>query len=215
AAGGRPAGAIVDDVTASGIEPTHAIYGCVFAGNVVDVAELGPGYTFGVNLVQQPDLVALGRNKLGTARFVDAPNGDFHLTPDSPGVDAGDAGELTLFVDADGDPRAVPLCGPPDLGPDEVWLDAVRVHEDLRVGRTATFVVTTEPGALFALLFGSEATGEPFGPGVFHVGGVVIATTLAGIGDNRGVGSVAFPVPGEAALVGLETWWQAVVAHSP
>src|SRR5690606_2287796 len=95
------------------------------------------------------------------------------------------------------------------------WLDAVRVHENLRVNRTTTFVVTTEPGALFALLFGSEATGEPFGPGVFHVGGVVIATTLAGIGDNRGVGSVAFPVPGEAALVGLETWWQAVVAHSP
>src|SRR5690606_41541847 len=120
-------------------------FGSLFAGDVVDLAELGRGYTFGVTLVQQPDLVALGRNKLGTARFVDAPNGDFHLTPDSLGVDAGDAGELTLFVDADGDPRAVPPCGPPDLGPDAVWLHAVRVPEGLRCGRSATLALPAGP----------------------------------------------------------------------
>ncbi|MEN8216227.1 MAG: hypothetical protein ABFS56_07590 [Pseudomonadota bacterium] len=52
---------------------------------------------------------------MGEPRFVDAPNGDFHLRSDSPAVDVGDSSVIESYpflkddteIDLDGNPRLV------------------------------------------------------------------------------------------------------------
>lgn len=56
------------------------------------------------NLIDGPSEQIREGNVTGAAQFADAAQGDFHLLPDSPAIDAG-ADQNPLTTDADGRPR--------------------------------------------------------------------------------------------------------------
>ncbi|HEB67353.1 MAG TPA: TIGR03790 family protein [Gammaproteobacteria bacterium] len=56
--------------------------------NTVEVKDARP-WQIGYSLVSENSVASAYNNLVGDARFVDAVNGDYHLLPDSPGIDTG------------------------------------------------------------------------------------------------------------------------------
>ena len=65
---GASVAAIGDLVSASGVQPSHAIFNSIFTGNRADIASPRgfANFRFGANLVEQTTLGGLGGNVLGT-----------------------------------------------------------------------------------------------------------------------------------------------------
>lgn len=210
---GANVGAIVDFTGASGLQPQHKILNSILHHNRADApGGAGPGYTWGTNLVSQANLVGLGGNLAGTATFVDAVRNEFHLTPSSAGIDAGNPADQSGSADLDGDPY---LDARPDLGPDEVHFAYVGANRVAPLGAATILRSLVAPNAPFVLLLASDRVAGSFGPGLFHLAGIVVDAGFAGVCDARGAGLVTVVVPNNRSLHLRTLYWQAGTLVSP
>lgn len=210
--GGTP-GAIVDTVGARGLRPQHHVANSILHANRSDApGGTGPGYTWGTNLVSQANLVGLGGNVAGTATFADEGRGDYHLAPASLGIDAGNPLDRTGTADRDGAPYLDPL---PDLGMHEGHFAYVTCNRSVQLGASLALRTLVAPGAPFVLLLASDRVPGSFGPGAFHLAGIVVDAGLAGTCDARGVGQVALTVPSSRSLHLRTVYFQAGSISSP
>jgi hypothetical protein len=210
--------AFTDVVGNLGNAGRHTLVNCLFARNRGDVqATRGFGsFSFGANLVEQPNLVGLGGNLLGTALF--ASDGSGRLADGSPGLDLGRAADVTLARDLDDLPRLDPSSGAPDLGPFERHFGAVppRMRDAAVAGRTTRidFLVQGPAQTPCALLFGLPiATG--FGPGLLHLQPPFVELGVAGVLDASGTQALALSFPDPGGLAGFVFGAQAIVLAPP
>ncbi|MBL8899621.1 MAG: DUF1565 domain-containing protein [Planctomycetes bacterium] len=210
--------AFQDAVGNLGIPGRHTLVNCLFVGNRGDVqATRGFGsFIFGANLVEQANLVGLGGNVLGTARFASDASG--RLAEGSPGLDLGRAADVTLARDLDDLPRLDLSSGAPDVGPFERHFGAVppRTRDAAIAGRIARidFVVQGPAQTPCALLFGLPIpTG--FGPGLLHLSPPFVELGVAGVLDASGTQSLTLSFPDPGGLAGFVFGAQAIVLAPP
>jgi len=210
---GGTVGAIMDIVGGTGLPPQHTVVNSILHHNRSDApGGTGVGYAWGANLVSQGSLVGVGGNLAGTATFADEGRSDYHLAPTSAGIDGGLAADRTGPADLDGDPY---LDAQPDLGPDEVHFAYVAGNRVATLGSQYTLRPLVAPNAAFAVLLASDRVPGSFGPGTFHLAGVVVDPGLTGLCDARGVGQATLAVPGSAALHLRTVHWQAGTPLAP
>jgi hypothetical protein len=213
---GNDVGAVVDSPGPTGTTPAHVIVNSLFDNNAADVANpTSGGYTFGINLVQQSSLAGLGANRLGQATFVDPATEDFRLAPASIGIDAGNSADATLFTDLDGDPRMTLTSVNPDLGADEYYDHYCYATAPPRLGRQLVLRTTTLPVVPFGMVAATDRVRGSFGAGLVHLAGTLVPTAQIGTTSARGIGEMILTMPGDPALLGIEVWWQVVVATPP
>ena len=215
--GGISNGAIYDQVDATGVPPAHTIVNSIFAKNMTDASNgASPTYTWGKNIVKQASLGAFGGNIVGAPTFVNAAGNDFHLAPTSLGVDRGNAADVTMATDIDGEPRLSPFGGAgPDIGSDETFLGATFTNDGARLGEALTLRTSWSPSTPFAFVLASAAVPNSFGPGQVHLAGVIVDPGLNGTCGATGVGEASLVVPNDASLHGVSVYWQSIANQVP
>lgn len=206
-------GALVDVDTGGGLPVQHQVVNSIFHANRND-APLGTGsaYTWGTNIVTQPNLAGVGGNVIGTATFVDSARNDWRLVAASLGIEQGRAADTTTLEDLGGSPRTA---NAPDLGPFEFWDLLVESAQEARVGAQWSITALTTLAAPFALVLATDRVPGSFGAGGIHLAGTLVDSGARATTGPDGIGRVTFTVPNSPFLIGVSLSWQGVFGVAP
>jgi len=143
-------------------------------------------------------------------KWANALQGDLHVWPTSPCIDAGIGDPLLAAVDLDGDPRVEG--GAVDIGADErPWPDLILANLPL-IGASALFDVfgnPSSPWGLFAAPLPS-AGGIPTPWGTLHLDPSTLSHLVSGGTNAEGGSLLSFSVPPAPSLVGQTVYLQTI-----